>query len=268
MQRLKNNSLNEIYVDLAKKLLSRGRLVGDTLELTNQIFTLKNIHRCYIKNYGREISLKYILAENLWYAAGSNDMWFISKFANKWLSISDDYLTSNSAYGYIMRSKFNFDQIEKIIELLSKDRNSRRACIIINDANENVIETKDEQCTMFLQFLIRNHKLHLTVTMRSNDFIYGLPNDVVAFIGLQHYIASRLKISIGEYTHFATSLHLYKKDSLKLELISKGLYDNYPEFYIDFVRLYENAKTVYSRVDKDPQDIIEICKEEGILYEI
>lgn len=267
----KEDSFNLLYCDLAALFLNEGSIVNNTIELTNVSFGLKSVKNTpFLNNVGRIVSLKYLLAENLWYAAGSNSLNFISKYANKWKEISDDGLTSNSAYGYIMKTKNRFNQIEKIIEILTKDKYSRRACIILNDANENVIETKDEQCTMFLQFYIRNKLLHLSVYMRSNDFIYGLPNDIIAFVGLQKYIASRLGIGVGSYYHSATSMHVYSKDIHKLHMIYHGKHQPV-DYDIDFVKLYDKADKIVEQIeyfDKNYDDIIEICKEEGILYDI
>lgn len=265
-----NDSFNATYCYLAGLLLKKGSIVNNTLELNNISFKLNSVKNTpFLNNIGRIVSLKYLLAENIWYAAGSNSLNFISKYANKWKEISDDGITSNSAYGYIMQCKYNFNQIEKIIEILTKDKYSRRACIILNDVNEDVIETKDEQCTMFLQFYIRKKLLHLSVFMRSNDFIYGLPNDIVAFVGLQKYIASKLGIGVGSYYHSATSMHVYSKDIHKLYMITHGKCDDV-DYDIDFVKLYDKANEIYSKIESNRNfdNIIEICKEEGIVYDV
>lgn len=49
-----------------------------------------------------------------------------------WNKLSDDGITANSAYGYILQKKHGFNQIEKIIELLKVDPYSRRAVMNIN----------------------------------------------------------------------------------------------------------------------------------------
>lgn len=264
----KADNLNDIYKMLASRIISSGHyLTNNTTELLNITFVLTDVDNCIITNKGKKASLKYLLAENIWYAAGSNSKDFIGKFASKWLTISDDNKTNNSAYGYIMQYKFNFNQINKIIELLKKDQNSRRACIILNDANENVDKTLDEQCTMFLQFVIRNDLLHLTVCMRSNDIIYGLPYDVPAFIAVQKYIANKLSLRCGNYTHFATSLHCYNKDLVKVYNISTADNDRL-KYDIDFVMLYNKAKELFEIIDNKPNDIIDICKNNKILKEL
>lgn len=212
----KSTHIDSLYWTLCKFLLDAPN-VEDTRELNNVKVTLTDITNNIVSIRG--LSPSYLLGELLWYFAGRNDVEFISKFSSFWKGISDDGETCNSAYGYLMRYAFGFDQIEKVIELLTKDPNSRRAKINLNTPRENVIETKDEPCTMFLQFLIRDKKLHCTAVMRSNDIWFGFPYDVAFFTELQKYIADRLGVKYGEYTHFVVSMHLYDRDYEKVSKI-------------------------------------------------
>ena len=246
--------MNVVYKSMALELLHEGHKVGNTIELQNAQFSFdvrtNNIATC------RDISLPYLFAEMTWYLAGSQSMKFISKFGSMWERISDDGETSNSAYGHIMFMRYGFDQLNRIIELLKKDPGSRRALININIPNPRVIETKDEPCTICLQFLIRDGKLDCTGMMRSNDIWYGLPYDIVFFTEVQKHIASELGIDVGTYTHFATSLHVYEKDIDKLEKAINNHF--YEEIEVDFSRLWQLASKVYTEVNKadDPKEEI------------
>lgn len=209
--------IDQIYLNLCKDLCTEGEKVGNTRELSNVIITLNNIKENIVGI--RNISAAYLFGEWLWYFTARNNTKFISKFGPMWEKLSDDGITSNSAYGYIMMAKFGFDQISKIIELLKADPNSRRAVININTPNEKVIETKDEPCTIALQFRIRNNKLYCTAMMRSNDIWFGLPYDIAFFTELQMFIADALGVGYGSYTHFDVSLHMYEKDIPKIQNI-------------------------------------------------
>lgn len=75
---------------------------------------------------------------------------------------------------------------------------------------------KDQPCVMFGQFTIRNKKLNLTVSMRSNDVIYGTPYNWGYFIELMYRMIEELheagiNVTIGTLHHFATSIHIYDK---------------------------------------------------------
>lgn len=250
-------SMNKIYLDLCSKLV-KAPVIGNTKELNNYKFVLKDIHQSIITIRG--ISKKYLLAELLWYINERNDKEFIGQFASLWNNISDDGITNNSAYGYILGKKYGFNQIEQIIELLKKDPNSRRAVLNISDPAINRITTKDMQCTVCLQFLLRDNKLNCTGYMRSNDVWFGLPYDVVYFTFLQKYIAYRLGVGCGSYTHFVGSIHMYLRDEVNI----KDMIKNVPEhsFDIDYWKLLKN-KDIIDIVNKD--NILDVCREKGIL---
>lgn len=254
-------NINQMYKHYVNVILNNGRTVGNTKELTNVIFTVKDVINNNVINI-RNISYKYVLAELIWYFSGSNFTEFIGQFANLWKHISDDGVTNNSAYGFILKEKFGFNQIEKIIELLKQDPNSRRAVLNINSANKNVIETKDEPCTISIQFLLRNGYLNMTTVMRSNDLYFGLPYDAIFFTELQKYIAYRLNVQPGCWTHFVGSMHIYERDIKKLS----DLKNDNVNYKINILKLLENVDYLYKTVNKD--NIIEKCKNLGVLYEV
>ena len=212
-------NVDEAYKALCEKLVNAPS-VGNTRELNNVKIEIEDVANSIVSI--RNTSLTYLLGEFLWYFNGSRSMEYISKYSTFWKNISDDGITSNIAYGYLLMYKHGFNQIEKIIELLTVDPNSRRAVININVPNERVIETKDEPCTIALQFLNRDGKLHCTAIMRSNDIWFGTPYDWAFFIELQKVIADRLGLGYGTYTHFATSFHAYERNMAEITAIAEA----------------------------------------------
>jgi hypothetical protein len=75
--------------------------------------------------------------------------------------------------------------------------------------------SKDVPCTISIQLLIRDRKLHMIVNMRSNDVVWGLPYDVFSFTCLQEAFLYMLQErgvpvdDLGSYHHHAGSLHIY-----------------------------------------------------------
>ena len=67
----------------------------------------------------------------------------------------------------------------------------------------------DVPCTIGFYFSIRDGALNMFVNMRSNDVIWGLTYDGWMFANLQHALAYALDLEVGEYHHFAMSLHIY-----------------------------------------------------------
>lgn len=214
MKIIKGKDISEAYRKALEEL-QNAPIINNTREINNCCLIIKHPSLKNIYFPRRKISEKYANAELEWYWSGDNSCKTIGQFAKMWLSLTDDGETNNSAYGYILEKKYNFDQIQQVIELLKKDPYSRRAVLNISDPTINRITTKDMQCTMAIQFLIRKNKLEMTVYMRSNDIYFGTPYDWIYFISIQEYIAKKLKLKVGTYIHHATSFHMYLKDELK-----------------------------------------------------
>ena len=242
---LKAYNIDDMYRHMCRDIYYDGSDIAGTRELNNYMITLTNLDQVFINV--RNASKNYAAAELLWYLNGRNDVKFIGKYASLWNKLTDDGVTNNSAYGYILKYKHGFDQVEKMVELLKADPNSRRAVININVPNERVIETKDEMCTICLVFQLRDGKLNCTGIMRSNDIYTGTIYDIPYFVLIQKYIADSLGVEYGTYTHIAISLHCYdrhldkvrdiadigKKDDICVNINHKNLFAHYEEILKD-----------------------------------
>lgn len=212
MEVIKGRLIDDVYKKLIEKLLKSETIDNNTREIENCILQVKEPRLYFFSFPYREISTKYADAELKWYWSADNKCETIGQYAKMWLRLTDDGVTNNSAYGYILFKKYGFNQLEQVIELLKKDRNTRRAVLNISDPTIDRINTKDMQCTIALQFIVRDGKLNTTVYMRSNDVYFGLPYDYIFFMSLATYIATRLELKVGTYTHVATSMHMYERD--------------------------------------------------------
>ena len=186
-----------------------GNVCGEVL---NAVTVIEDPTYNIVKSDIRKMPIRYAVGELLWYLSGSNSLDDIKRYSKAWENLSDDGYTVNSAYGYRIQSKFGFNQWEHVVGLLKKDPNSRQAVIHIKDPSNE--PTKDLPCTVCLQYLIRDGKLHATTYMRSNDIWLGFPYDVFSFTCLQIIMAFELGVEIGEYTHIAGSLHLYRRNKV------------------------------------------------------
>lgn len=193
-----------------------GAVVG---EIINAITVIKDPTRCILKSPIRKLPMRYMIGELLWYLSGNNSLDAIRLYTSAWDRMSDDGVAVNSNYGDRIQHAIDeitgeeFDQLEMVIKMLKISPESRQAVIHIKQAR-NLVEnpSKDVNCTVCLQFFIRNGKLYLTTYMRSNDLWMGFPNDVFQFTAIQIYLAMRLGVQLGTYTHIAGSLHLYDRD--------------------------------------------------------
>ena len=259
------NNMDDIYRQICAELDVAPEVRG-TKELNNYSFTLTNLDNNVINV--RDISKSYICGELLWYALGRKDVGFINKFAGLWGRISDDGETSYSAYGDIVFNRHGFNQVEKIIQLLCDDPESRRAVINFNVPNENVIKTKDEICTIAHQFLIRNGKLNCTGIMRSNDVWYGLPYDTIFFTELTKYIAKRLNIPYGTYTHTVVSLHVYERNYDDIRQVSSTHATS--KISVDFEKIMTYKfilEHVVETAEQPKAELLEACKMLGVIYD-
>ena len=112
----------------------------------------------------------------------------------------------NSNYGYQWERN---NQLEKVIDLLKREKYTRQATISIYDGKEIDDYKYDTPCTYAVQFTIVDNRLNMCVTMRSNDLWYGFCNDQYQFSELQRLVAKRINMDIGTYYHFAHNLHIY-----------------------------------------------------------
>jgi len=181
-----------------------SELIGATLHLTNPRSRLSRSEK-----KGKVFSA---LGEWLWYFSKKNELQFIKYYLPRYSSESDDEISVRSGYGERLFNHNGQNQFNNIIDVLKRKKTSRRAVIQLFDASDLGDNYKSIPCTCILQFLIRDNKLHLFVSMRSNDVLIGLPHDIFAFTMIQEIIARILEIDIGEYKHSVGSLHLYKCD--------------------------------------------------------
>ena len=187
-----------------------GEVVG---EVINAITIIADPTRCIMKNDVRKLPMRYCIGELLWYLSGNNNLSAIQHFSSAWDRMSDDGICVNSNYGHLMQKYYGFDQLKTCEEILRDNPNSRQAVIHLKPARDVIaFPTKDLPCTISLQFFIRNNCLYMTTYMRSNDIWMGFPYDVFQFTCIQIYLAMRLNVDLGTYTHIVGNLHLYKRN--------------------------------------------------------
>ena len=241
------------------------------LELNNVQLVLTNPFNNLVKIKERKLSLKYVIAEWLWYCTARQDKTgsdYIARFAPFWNTIRNEDGSLNSNYGFyffspmnavfpINNSKWNYShksQFDHITDLLQDDPDSRQAIVNINNMSHKNGATKDFPCTLGIQYFIRNGKLESTVIMRSTDLILGFCNDIFQFAMFQIVLYNRLKhyypeLKMGSLTLFTGSLHVYERHWDMISKIIKSGGNNRVEFpYIPFFDLeYEDFYSMLTR---------------------
>ena len=201
------DNFNDIYKELIKTVMTgnesspRGMPVRELLGVQ---FTLTNPRRSLCTIRGRKLNYKFAIIEKMEYASGVSNPKVLCHYNKNMSHFTNERGEFDGAYGPRIDR-----QLEYVYDLLKRDPDTRQAVININNESDKR-ETRDVPCTLNLQFLLRNDKLNLIVTMRSNDLLWGTPYDVNGFCFLQELMATWLGVDLGHYIHFAGSLHIYQ----------------------------------------------------------
>jgi len=220
------DSLDDLLAKVYRQLLKRGiRIVptkGAAREIYGVLLKLSSPRVRLSRTESRGI-LFSCLGELLWILSGSNALGFITHYIADYKKSSDDGLTIFGAYGPRMFGRRPNDQLSRVISSLRNKPDSRQAVVQLFDRSDTLKPHKDIPCTCTLQFVVRDNRLHMLTSMRSNDAWLGLPHDVFAFTMIQELVARSLGIELGEYRHAVGSLHLYEGDEGKaLRYLEEG----------------------------------------------
>ena len=190
-----------------------GQDFAGTKALFNIGFEMAKPDEVDIKESWRNWKKDYASAEFQWYLSGDQNIKKLGEIYGKvpaiWKRMANKLGQVNSNYGYQWE---RYQQLDKVIEMLRRDPNTRQAAISIYDGKEMVRYHSDTPCTYAIQFTVVNNKLNMCVTMRSNDLWYGFCNDQYCFARLQQIVSEETDYELGSYFHFAHNLHLYEKD--------------------------------------------------------
>ena len=214
----------------------KGRLVSPR---NQNVLELENYHCVFppfirFQNFKcRKLNLDYIRDEFLWYLKGDRFDLSITEKAKIWKStVENGYINSN--YGQYIFGKIN--QFDNVVKILSDDKDSRRASIVILNGYHLLFDKNDIPCTYALNFRIRDNHLNMTVHMRSQDLVFGMGADAPTFSFIHEMILNSLRkhyidLEYGDYFHFVDSLHVYERHFEMLAKIAT-LDDNEDNKYI------------------------------------
>lgn len=127
-----------------------------------------------------------------------------------------DYI-HNGHFAYTYAERFG-DQLAKVIYELKTRPESRQ--VVMQMYNYSIDQRRwgavaRVPCSLNYQFLLREGKLSLIYTMRSNDFLTFFPSDNYLAMSMQEFVAGEIGAKLGRYTFFTGSLHAYHKDMVK-----------------------------------------------------
>lgn len=194
----------------------------------------------------------YTAKEVALYNEGDNTAEGMAKASKFWLQLANPDGTINSNYGYLVfknrshgnpafegmrkgenilfkdyasyidfKTKYMRTPWEWCVQSLRNDKDTRQAILRFSLPEHQWMGNKDQTCTLHGIFMIRENKLNLTVTMRSNDLTLGLVYDLPWFVSLLYKMQKELKdvypdLEIGYYGHQVHSLHIYDRDEERI----------------------------------------------------
>lgn len=203
-------------VDCGKPAVPRGQ---PTRELLDVQVIIKEPASVHVLETARRSPASIAATEAAHLIAGVSSLEQLDSASGGRFSRFADHGRLRGAYG-----PRAYSQLERVIQLLSGDPDSRQAAVSIWNGTELAAPSKDVPCTISLHFTIRGGKLLMRTSMRSNDIFLGFPIDIEMFAALQKTVAAALGIPAGQYTHAVGSLHLYDRDLERAMLIlSAGL---------------------------------------------
>jgi len=244
-------TFNEAYPLIIKDILENGEESSPRgmkiKEILGYQFTLESIDDPLPLQRSRKLNYKFGVLESLMNLWGQYPKEIIQHYNKNLLNfINEETQQWDGAYPPRI-----FPVLEKVYNELKRDPDSRRAVVPIYGQidTERYENSKDIACTLTLQFLIRNGKLNLIASMRSNDILWGTAYDVNQFTTLQRVMACWLGIPTGWYKHQAGSMHAYLERVKQLEKILATEKEEYADFKHPAWDLnFEDTKSEVSRM--------------------
>ena len=164
-------------------------------------------------------NIEYIKKEIDWYQSMSLNIKDIYGFGKnppeawQYAASKDGFIHSN--YGYLIYHEENGNQYNKCRDELKANPNSRRALMIYQRPSiwdeYDLDGCSDFICTNSVAYYIRGNRLDCSVSMRSNDVVYGYKNDYAWQQFVLHNLANDLGVEPGRMVWQVQNLHVYEK---------------------------------------------------------
>jgi thymidylate synthase len=127
-------------------------------------------------------------------------------------------------YGERFLNYNNINQLQYIINKLSKNPETRRAIMITWNPNIDIY-SNDPPCVISIEGIIQGKYLNLTEYIRSNDMFRGWPLNMYALIRIGEYIVNEINkrtnkgYELGIVTTISVSAHVYEHDFPYMEKV-------------------------------------------------
>lgn len=208
---LKILDLRRGYVDLVNEVIEHGKRVAPrgqgTREVLNATIELADPRDALPVGIGRKPNLAIGAGEALQLIGGFSDPEMMVSIAGSFERFMDGGVLQG-AYGPRIRVG-----LPHAITRLIEDPDTRQSIVQVARPEDFIgVPSRDLPCTKDLHFFVRDNKLSLVTSMRSNDVWLGVAYDFFQFTQLQLSVATSLGLKVGPYYHHADSLHIYDRN--------------------------------------------------------
>jgi thymidylate synthase len=112
-----------------------------------------------------------------------------------------------------------FDQVQRAIDMLKENPNSRR--IVVSAWHPGLLDQMAlPPCHIMYVFNVSNGKLNCHLTQRSGDIALGIPFNLACYSALTMAIANEVGLEYGTFAHTIVDAHIYENhvEGLKEQL--------------------------------------------------
>ncbi|MCT7954006.1 thymidylate synthase [Laspinema palackyanum] len=160
------------------------------------------------------------IAATFWEMAGRQDLQFLYHYLPQALDFFEDRPSPTSSEKSCLKSWYLSKELQKVVHILNTDSSSRDAVINLSPTQIKDSRNPENFASNWMQFLIRNGKLHLNICLQSHDMFSGTSG--INPFGLsifQEAVASWTGTEVGEYCCFISELHLGDRHSTQAQQV-------------------------------------------------
>jgi thymidylate synthase len=210
------------YLDLLQNILDSGFTVGKEEERTKtgtrkifgELQMVFELERGFPLITTKRVFLKGVIVELLWFLSGETNVRFLQEHRVRiWDEWADEKGELGPVYGaqwrsWGARSGSTIDQIESVVESLSKNPYGRRHLVCswnVADIDKMALPP----CHCLFQFDVTDDRLNCKLYQRSADMFLGVPFNIASYSLLTLMMAQVVRLKPGKFIHTFGDAHIY-----------------------------------------------------------
>jgi len=227
------------YLDLVQNVLENGvrkenRTGIDTIAKFGQFYKV-DLKEGYPLLTTKKVNFRSVILELLWYLRGEDHIRWLrdEKDCHIWDAWADKdghvgpiypvmwrrfpYTKEDDVHfegnaSHILKTvwiKNEFDQVQRAIDMLKNNPNSRR--IVVTAWHPGLLDQMAlPPCHVMYIFNVIDGKLNCHLTQRSGDLALGIPFNLASYAALTMAIANEVGLEYGTFAHTIVDAHIYE----------------------------------------------------------